>query len=80
MPSSPAEKAGVHQGDVITQIDGQKIEGAADVVDYVAAQKVGAKLTVALFRDGKASKSQVTWRSCRPTRTQLVTRRSRRRR
>jgi serine protease Do len=59
IPSSPAEKAGVHVGDVITQIDGQKIEGAADVVDYVSAQKVGAKLTVALFRDGKASKSQV---------------------
>jgi serine protease Do len=60
MPSSPAEKAGVHVGDVITQIDGQKIEGATDVIDYVAAQKVGAKLMVALFRDGKASKSQVT--------------------
>jgi serine protease Do len=60
MPNSPADKAGVHVGDVITQIDGQKIEGAADVVDYVAGQKVGAKLTVALLREGKASKSQVT--------------------
>ena len=59
MPNSPADKAGVHVGDVITQIDGQKIEDAADVVDYVAGQKVGAKLTVALLRDGKASKSQV---------------------
>jgi serine protease Do len=60
MPSSPADKAGVHVGDVITQVDGQKIEGAADVIDYVAGQKVGAKLTVSLLRDGKASKSQVT--------------------
>jgi len=60
MPGSPADKAGVHQGDVITQIDAQKIEGAADVVDYVAGHKVGAKLTVSLLRDGKASKSQVT--------------------
>jgi serine protease Do len=60
MPSSPADKAGVHVGDVITQIDGQKIEGAADVVDYVAGQKVGAKLTVSLLREGKASKSQLT--------------------
>jgi serine protease Do len=60
MPSSPADKAGVHVGDIITQIDGQQIDGAADVVDYVAAQKVGAKLTLALLRDGKASKSQVT--------------------
>ncbi|HEX7506402.1 MAG TPA: PDZ domain-containing protein, partial [Polyangia bacterium] len=60
MPGSPADKAGVHQGDIITQIDGQKIEGAADVVDYVAGHKVGAKLTVSLLRDGKASKSPVT--------------------
>jgi len=60
MPGSPADKAGVHQGDIITQIDSQKIEGAADVVDYVASQKVGAKLALSLLRDGKASKSQVT--------------------
>jgi serine protease Do len=60
MPNSPADKAGVHQGDIITQIDGQRIEGAADVVDYVASQKVGAKLALSLLRDGKASKSQVT--------------------
>jgi serine protease Do len=59
MPNSPADKAGVHQGDIITQIDGQKIEGAADVVDYVAGQKVGAKVAISLLRDGKASKSQV---------------------
>jgi serine protease Do len=60
LPSSPADKAGVRVGDVITQIDGQKIEGAADVVDYVAAQKVGTKVTVSFLRDGKAGKSQVS--------------------
>jgi serine protease Do len=60
MPNSPADKAGVHVGDVITQIDGQKIEGAADVVDYVSAQKVGNKVTVSYTRDGKSSTSHVT--------------------
>jgi serine protease Do len=60
MPSSPADKAGVRVGDVITQIDAQKIEGAADVVDYVAAHSVGSKVTLAYLRDGKAGKSQVT--------------------
>jgi serine protease Do len=60
MPSSPADKAGVRVGDVLTQIDTQKIEGAADVVDYVAAQKVGNKVTLAYLRDGKSGKSQVT--------------------
>jgi serine protease Do len=59
MPGSPADKAGIQVGDIITQIDSQKVEGAADVVDYVAAQKVGAKLTVAFLRDGKAEKAQI---------------------
>ncbi len=60
MPNSPADKAGIHVGDVITQIDGQKIESATDVVDYVSGKKVGARLAVSLIRDGKASKSQMT--------------------
>jgi len=60
MPGSPADKAGVHVGDVVTQIDSQKIEGAADVVDYVSSQKVGNKVTLAYARDGKNGKVQVT--------------------
>jgi serine protease Do len=60
MPGSPADKAGVHVGDVVTQIDNQKITEAADVVDYVSAQKVGTKVTVAYLRDGKGGKAQVT--------------------
>ena len=60
MPGSPADKAGVHVGDVVTQIDSQKIEGAADVVDYVSSQKVGNKVTLAYARDGKSGKVQVT--------------------
>ena len=60
MPGSPAEKAGVHVGDVVTQIDSQKIEGGADVVDYVSGQKVGNKVTVSFVRDGKGGRAQVT--------------------
>jgi serine protease Do len=60
MPSSPAEKAGVQVGDVITQIDAQKIQAASDVVDYVSSQKVGGKVTLAYLRDGKPGKLQVT--------------------
>ncbi len=60
LPGSPADKAGLHVGDLITQIDNQKIEGAADVVDYVSAQKVGTKVAVSFQRDGKGAKTQVT--------------------
>jgi len=60
MPGSPAEKAGLHVGDVVTKIDGQKIEGAGDVVDYVSAKNVGNKVTLSFLRDGKGGKTQVT--------------------
>jgi serine protease Do len=60
VPRGPADAAGVHVGDIITQIDKQKIEGAADVVDYVSGQKVGDKVKLSLLRDGKPSSITVT--------------------
>jgi serine protease Do len=50
----------VHVGDIVTQIDKQKIETAADVVDYVSGQKVGDKVKLALLRDGRPSTVQVS--------------------
>jgi serine protease Do len=52
-PGGPAGKAGVHAGDVIVDIDGKKIEGAGDVIDYVSAQSIGARVQVGVVRDGK---------------------------
>jgi len=60
MPGSPADKAGIHVGDIVTQIDNQKIEEAGDVVDYVSGQKVGTKVTLTYLRDGRNGKTQVT--------------------
>ena len=40
-PGGPASKAGSRPGDVITQINTQKVIGAADVVDYVSNQSIG---------------------------------------
>jgi serine protease Do len=60
LPHSPAGQAGVHVGDIVTQIDKQKIEAAADVVDYVSGQKVGDKVKLALLRDGRSSTVQIT--------------------
>lgn len=60
LPHSPAGQAGIHVGDIVTQIDKQTIEGAADVVDYVSGQKVGDKVKLAILRDGRPSTVQVT--------------------
>jgi serine protease Do len=53
-PGGPAAKAGVQAGDLITQIDGHKIEFGADVVDYVSSQNIGAKVNITYLRGGKS--------------------------
>ena len=58
-PGGPASKAGSRPGDVITQINAQKVIGAADVVDYVSNQSIGSKVTLHYLRDGKTGELQV---------------------
>jgi serine protease Do len=59
-PNSPAQKAGLRVGDIVTQIDGQKIDSANAIIDYVSAHGVGDKVTVHYQRDGKPGTLQVT--------------------
>ena len=56
----PAAKAGIQAGDVITQIDGHKIDYGADVVDYVSSLNIGTKVKLTHLRNGKAMNSTVT--------------------
>jgi serine protease Do len=58
-PGGPAGKAGVHAGDVITDIDGQPMESAGDVIDYVSTRGIGSRVSVGLVRDGKPQKIAV---------------------
>ena len=58
-PGGPAGKAGMRPGDVITEINNQKISGAGDVVDYVSGQNIGTKVTLHYVRDGKPAQTQV---------------------
>jgi putative serine protease PepD len=50
--NSAAAKAGLQQGDVITQVNGKAINDSDDLVGIVQSGKVGDKLTVQFTRDG----------------------------
>ena len=49
---SPADKAGVEAGDIITRFDGKPIDKVADLPRLVGNTKPGSKSTVTVFRRG----------------------------
>ena len=57
---SPAAKAGIKAGDVITGLDGKDVTGSFDVMRAVRSKKDGDTVAVELFRDGKVQKLTVT--------------------
>ena len=50
---SPAEKAGIKEGDVITQFDGKEVNGAGQLVELARAAKTKPSVKVKLNRGGK---------------------------
>jgi serine protease Do len=49
---SPADKAGVEAGDIITKFNGQTIERATDLPRLVGNTKAGSKVNLTVFRRG----------------------------
>jgi serine protease Do len=52
-PGSPAEKAGIQQGDIIIEFDGKAVSESKDLPRIVASTPVGKMITVKLSREGK---------------------------
>lgn len=50
---SPAEKAGIKQGDIITEIDGNKLNESFILANYINKKKIGDSLKVKIYRDSK---------------------------
>jgi serine protease Do len=50
---TPAEKAGLKSGDVITAVDGEAIANARELTRKIGALKPGAKAEITYLRDGK---------------------------
>ncbi|HEU5162972.1 MAG TPA: PDZ domain-containing protein [Thermoanaerobaculia bacterium] len=57
---APAAKAGLRVGDVITQVDGQKVESTFDVSRALRGKKKGEQVRVDFIRDRAAQHAFVT--------------------
>jgi len=57
---SPAEKAGVEAGDIITRFDGKPIEKSSDLPRMVGGTKPGTKSSLTVFRRGATKDLSVT--------------------
>ncbi len=57
---SPAQKAGLAQGDVITAIDGEKVTSAEEVIAATKSHKPGDKVKVTVQQGTKSSTKTVT--------------------
>jgi serine protease Do len=57
---SPAAKAGIEVGDVITKLDGRPVEGSADLSRSIRSMKPGSKTTLTVWRAGKTRDIPIT--------------------
>jgi S1-C subfamily serine protease len=60
VPGSPAQKAGLAQRDVVTQVDGQDLTGESDLARVVDQHKPGDKVTLTVISGGSEKKVDVT--------------------
>jgi len=59
-PDSPAEKAGLKSGDVITEFNGQHVEGATQFRRLVRETPAGRNVAIVISRDGKSQTINAT--------------------
>ena len=53
-PDSPASKAGLKETDVITQVDGQRVEGSAQFRRMIREIPAGRVVQLTVWRDGRS--------------------------
>ena len=57
---SPAERAGLKQGDVITVINGNQIEDDNSLRNVIASAGPGSEVTITILRDGREQQLRAT--------------------
>ena len=59
-PGSPAEKAGLASGDVITEVNGQAVTDAHDLTSRIGAMAPGESASITYIRKGQSKSAKVT--------------------
>jgi serine protease Do len=59
-PGSPAAKAGVESGDVISEVNGTLMKQHSEIVNAIGLMKPGTTVGLTLYRDGKKKLVKVT--------------------
>jgi len=60
VPDSPAAKAGLKENDVVTEINGQRVEGAAQFHRMIHEIPAGRSIQLTVWRDGRAQTISAT--------------------
>jgi len=58
-PASPADRDGLRVGDVILEIDGKPVHSSGDVRNRVGLLRVGSKVNMTIWRDGRTFRRSV---------------------
>lgn len=59
-PGSPAERAGIRRGDIITRIENRAVANAGSVQAVVGVAEIGSALTLTYLRDGRTLTGEVS--------------------
>ena len=59
-PGSPAEKAGLKGGDVITAVNGAAVKNGNDLVNPIASAPIGSRVKITYYRDKQQKEATAT--------------------
>jgi serine protease Do len=71
-PNGPAAKAGLKAGDVITDFNGQQLQGTAQFRRMVRETPPGRNVQITYWRDGKSQTMSIELASRRPSRSRIA--------
>ncbi|MBK5305857.1 MAG: trypsin-like peptidase domain-containing protein [Frankiaceae bacterium] len=60
LPGAPAERAGLQPGDLITAVNGTRVQSVDELIIAIREHKIGQTVTLTYYRNGKKSTVRVT--------------------